>query len=514
MKTKIILPFFLAIIILSFSAYALIDCSIVTDSDILNVHECAEPGKIVLRLSDLSDGGSHAGTALDSAFPKVVCCTGVPGLVADTVATDNFMGCLTGSDDGHMSKTGTQPPFPACLYLNAPTELTCAYIPDCLPSYETCLFSISGDSDAHVSTCDAAQGYVYPSKYCCRTGEATCIVTDKYWGIVVYYEEGGVPKARMEPLAEPPVCPVGKDMMVILIAETSGCEGTTAEFTIYNSTDTEYLSSANLHGTPIVMGTLNDAPWDYPNTVATIWEYAGEGNAGPPSSPGDYKFKVKLTSTDPVFTTTSTYSPEMEVSDSCSAKNPITPCATTITEAQIAQCTAECIGAEPTPCPDADCDNVADCIDDITTTPANCDDVGACSGIPAGTSGCIASMDCTINQYLTWSACKNCEAGELCDDKDPIKAGDQGPFNPGDQYMERCEGVGPEKCDCEWIGTPPSGCIDEPEDEIYGVLNQYNNRFKECIEEQEFPVFDGFNVVAVLLILSMYYAVIIIRKKK
>jgi hypothetical protein len=251
------------------------------------------------------------------------------------------------------------------------------------------------------------------------------------------------------------------------------------------------------------MGTINDVSWGdpnpYPNTVATIWTNAGEGKDGI-SKTGDYKFKVKLTSTDPVFTTTSDYSLNLKVDDNCMAKNPITLCETTITESQITQCETECIFAEPTPCPDADCDGVADCIDEITTTPANCEDVGECSGVAAGTSACIPAMDCT---GLTWSGCKNCDGGLCTTD---------GGFASGTMYMERCEGMAAADCACQYIGgVAPPGCNDDPSMQ---PLNQWNNRFKECIEEQEFPVFDGFNVIAVLLILSMYYAVIIIRKRK
>ena len=499
---KAIFACILAIICFSMSSFAM-ECSIKPAA------ECTGDDVKVLRITNPADGGSHAGREGYSSYTDTICCSGLPGLTVSQGPAGEFMSCITDNNDAHVNRTGTEDDFTTCLYLEAPTEITCAYMdtPTVCPGFETCLFSISEDSTdySHVSGCESDE-FPFDEKYCCRTGEATCTITNIYWGIWDETTE------ELTELAEPPVCPVGLDMPVFLIAETSGCEGTTAEFTIYDNTDTEYLSSANLHGAPVEMGMLNDVTdLGDPNVVATFWENAGKGNDGI-SSTDTYKFKVVLTSTDPVFTTTSTYSPDMKVDDSCSAKNPITDCATTITEAQIAQCTAECTDPEPTPCPDADCDTVADCIDEIITTPADCSTVGECSGYEAGTAGCIPAMDCT---NLLWSECKNCEAGEECNK--PTSGGGGG-FSAGTMFMERtpCTGPGEGKCDCFWDAnrddvpdaTAPPGC------DLPGVLNQYNNRFKECIEEQEFPVFDGFNVVAVLLILSMYYAIVIIRKKK
>lgn len=497
---KAIFACVLAIICLSMSSYAVgMSCSIVTDYDIANIHECSD-GAIIFTISDLADGGSHAlpdGEA--GAFPKVVCCEGVTGLTASVEFSpheatpgsfDKFVGYFA---NGHFNRTGSFSVFSKSLWLESPTDIDCSYqkADENCAGYETCLFSISEDSAgySHVSGCGTTE---YPFnnannyRYCCKQGAASCDITDRYWGM--FDETTG----EIIKIPEPLVCPVGVNMPVFIFADTSNCESAVADFTLYDSSSEVYVSPADLHDTPIPIGkiyfegTLYDA--DTPSTVGAFWRNAGEGIAD------DYKFKAVLTSTDPVFTTASSYSPDMEVSGSCRAENPITPCATTITEAQIAQCTDKCSG-DPSTCPDTDCDRVADCIDDIVITPANCEEVDECTGVPRGTAGCVPAMDCT---NLLWSECKNCEAEQDCDTV--------GGFEAGTMYMERCVGLTEEECKCMWIGAAPPECTP-------AVLNQYDNRFKECIEDEEFPFFDGFNVIAVLLVLSIYYAIIIVRKK-
>ncbi|MBU4242163.1 MAG: hypothetical protein KKF52_02935, partial [Nanoarchaeota archaeon] len=73
--------------------------------------------------------------------------------------------------------------------------------------------------------------------------------------------------------------------------------------------------------------------------------------------------------------------------------------------------------------------------------------------------------------------------------------------------MERCQGLDQVSCKCEWIGAKPESCSDS-------LLNQWNNRFKGCIMEEEFPIFDNWNFLIVVLLLISYYAVIIYKKKK
>jgi hypothetical protein len=489
MKTKIILPFVLTIVLLSFSAYAAISC------EITDAAACA--GTKVLTLSDLGDGGSHASTKDYPFYTKAVCCSGVAGLEstkADNGA--NYKLEMISITEGHGAKTKlsgyTQ------INLTSPTELTCQYMdtPTVCPGFETCLFSISGDSDAHVSTCDAAQGYVYPNKYCCRTGEATCTITGLYWG-VLNEETGGLDELTSY---DPGLCsdgscvgPVGNGMDVFLIAETSGCEGTQADFTIYNDID-------DTEAIPVIknvdMGTFNGEPLPgYENVVITLF------NADSHSSEGeyqwDYYFKIVLHKTG--LSLPSEKSKVMKAYDGCMAEDP-RPICPSLTADEIAACAAQC-GGGPSVCPDTDCDSVANCIDKYEGTVADPDLVDKCSGITAGTSGCIASMDCT---NLFWSECKNCEAGQECDTV--------GEFDAGTMFMERQKDPITETYNCDWL--PPYTLLEPPAGCTNAVLDQSENRFKECIEEQEFPVFDGFNVVAVLLILSMYYAVIIIRKKK
>lgn len=496
-KTLIILYSFLAII-LSMAASAAMTCSI-KDATACTVGDEA----VVLKLSDLSEGGSHAGTEADSAFTKAVCCGGVPSLeVAESPTADyksNVLIALTSTADGHANMTEGDALVNLRIAAPMATGLTCNYAStsgSCADEgFNACLFTISGSDNAHISGCETGEYPFEYKQYCCSAGETgeegsgLCEITDIYWGV---YDESTGTLTELNS-----VCNVGLDMPISLFAETTGCEGATAEFTIYDDTDTM---------PPIDMGTVDMGTVDgvtlspsYSNYVGTTWANAGDG------VPGNYKFKAALTMPGPPPYTTESESSLVEVSGGCTAVDPSSWPEPDTYEAlcggPLTGCGApDCDGAT---CIDADCDTVADCIDEMITTVANCEGVGQCNGIEGGTAGCFPSMDCT---NLAWGACKAC---------DGVDCTTIGGFATGDQIMERCSEDpynSADTCKCSWADPyteldPPSGCGNDQ-------LNQWDSRFKACIEEEEFPVFTGFNIIAVLLVLSLYYGVVIIRKNK
>lgn len=484
---KAIFACVLAILFLSLPSYAAMTCSIKPAA------ECIGNDVRVLRISDLADGGSHAGREGDSSFTSAVCCSGVPGLTVSQGPAGEFMGCITDNNDAHVSRTGTEDEFMTCLYLEAPTEIDCSYqSADCEDlNYDTCLFTISEDSTdfSHVSGCGAAE-FPFQRRYCCGLGEATCRITDIYWGIVTG-ESGAEELEKMTDSG-----PVGGGQDVYLIVETSGCKaGTQVEFKIHKSDDSVFKTFANMD-----LGTFEGVSLDasLEDVAIALWDEAGSAGAGPPYVSDDYTFTAKVHKDDEVPpAVTEDESPIVTVDgDGCTAEDPaiyfLDECGPEMPQECIDD--PSCDGAA---CADMDCDTVADCLDTFLATVADPSTVDRCSGVAAGTAGCVPAMNC-LN--LPWNECKNCEAGQPCES--------DGGFTAGTMFMERCEGLDAESCACKWEGgSAPTGCTD-------AILNQWDNRFKECIEDEEFPFFDGFNVIAVLLVLSIYYAIIIARKKR
>lgn len=490
----------IVMIILSMSSYAAMDCSI------MDVSACTGGDKeIIFTISDLADGGSHVLPAGNpGAFPKAVCCEGVAGLTAyaQGTAPASFQHLVGYFADGHFNRTGTLEIFKYGLWLDAPTDIRCGYSSANCAGYDTCVFSISEDSSgfSHVSGCDSSE-HPFDLNYCCGAGEASCHITDIYWGL--YNEE----TEEIEPLVG--TGPIGGGMPVFLIVETSGCPANTGvTFTIYQEGD--IFKDDPFTETELGYFEEEHLGEEYKNIAIAVWEKAGynkDGTEGPED--GEFTFKVRLykAGTPPMEVTGE--SPKVKVEkDGCGmtlddledyfvCTAPDTPpgcCGETLP----AKCSSGpgelCEGGY---CIDTDCDGVPDCLDAYIATVADPSTVDRCSGVEAGTAGCVPAMNCL---ELTWSECKNCEAGQPCER--------DGGFSAGTMFMERCEGMAEADCKCKWEGgVAPPGCTDD-------VLNQWDNRFKECIEEEEFPVFDGFNVVAVLLVLSIYYAIVIVRKKK
>ncbi|MDD4878314.1 MAG: hypothetical protein PHO02_04740 [Candidatus Nanoarchaeia archaeon] len=487
---RAILACVLAIICLSLPSYAGMQCSI---EDTITCEN--DPNReVIFTISDLADGGSHAmyyqdeyGNEAEGYFPKSVCCGGVAGLKAfvETSAPspttyDFEIGFFA---DGHFSRTGTYTTFKRGLYLDAPTDIDCQYsTEECnTAGYDTCLFTISEDSPgySHVSGCgdteypfDNANDY----RYCCSSGTATCSITDIYWGLLNEADE-------LEEMSGSG--PIGGEQDIFLIVETANClPGTQVNFGI----DKDPAGTFTFKTYPDMdLGTFEGEPLgaEYSNVAVAYWET--------PAIDGDYIFKATVHKDEVVREDDS---PIVNVDgDVCQAIDP-TPYCPSMTDEEKALCASQCVLGGEYPCPDNDCDEVANCIDRFEGTVVDPELVDKCTGVVRGTAGCVPKMDCT---NLLWSECKNCEAGQECNTV--------GGFDAGTMYMERCE-TG--DCLCKWNtegGVTPTGCTD-------ALLDQSDNRFKECIEDEEFPFFDGFNVIAVLLVLSLYYAIIIVRKKK
>lgn len=501
---KSILTCILAIIVLSMYSYAIMSCSIE------NTETCATDTNkaLIFTLSDLADGGSHAipmlidGIPVPGKFPNSVCCSGIPGLTATAASSEpsSFQHKVGYFADGHFNRTGSFSVFNKGLYLDASTTLNCDYTEEACEDvgYDTCLFTVSDDSPgySHVSDCDE-----YPFDkwhYCCRTGEATCDITGKYWAFSIDVSNPEDPDIIVYGGEEPLGPHAGGIPLYFLVITNEYCgAGTKVDFTIKK----DGVLVPGLGKSDIVLGTFDNGDPLSAYISAQLWNTPKDAGIT-----GKYTFEVKVHNEDvePDIVKTE-ISPELEVEGTgCRAIDP-TPyfevgekCEGDPFDADA--CIDSCSLGGPEPCPDTDCDCVADCIDDINEPVEDsvCSTVDIClRGVTPGTSGCVPAMDCT---NLVWSECKNCEAGQPCIDK----------FSPGTMFMERCNT--PETADCMCTWNTPGGV--KPDECTNDILDQSGNKFKECIEDEEFPFFDGFNIIAVLLILSMYYAIVIIRKKK
>jgi len=459
----------LIILILMISAFpvlasAALECEIVDSGT-----GCDTNGELLFKLSSISQGGGHIDAELTSDFPWHVCCYNVPGLATTTEAAGNSYAISVMQDytaNGHAAKEEDLPNY-ADYYLTAPTSVSCAYsLADCAGA-DTCVLSFQDDvtENAHVSGCDA-NGFT--SKLCCSSGEITCSVTDIFWGIV----EGSSINAVEE---------VGMGQLVLLIIITDNCGDYVADYKI---SQPDGPTTKNIND--IELGMLPDefggGVWEgYENVGLALWTTA-EGT--PPGEDGDYEFYVQLRKAGE-STVDSPDSELLAVNSNCIPVDPST---------YVDDCYFTLGMLQDFGCPsgeDVDCDGVDDCIDQELITASQVD---KCTGLYEGSAGCIPYIDCTM---LEWSECYECTAGMDCADEGFL----------GESVMERCENWPEEDCLCNWIGGRPEGCSEE-------LLDQSDNRFKACITEEEFPVFDGFNFVAVLLLIAVYYSIVLVRRKR
>lgn len=146
-------PALIAVIAVLFavSADAKMQCSVIPAA------QCADT--ILLKLSNYDEGGGHAGLPHASSFPNAVCCSGIEGLSVSAEQGQEMI-WLSAKHDAHAAVAGE-----GSLKIKSNEKLTCGYTRNC-GLYETCLFSISGETDAHVSDC---RQYAFPVKYCCTT---------------------------------------------------------------------------------------------------------------------------------------------------------------------------------------------------------------------------------------------------------------------------------------------------------------------------------------------------------
>jgi len=154
MRKLVILALCIAIL-LSASAMAAMQCSVVP------FNNCPQAGVKVIGMTAISDGGSHASIPSEQTNAFVACCQGVEGLSVEYTheGADIY---LTSARDAHVSRVSGE----NGLKLTASSELSCGYFNECR-GYDACVFSISGDRDAHITDCG---DNAFSAKLCCREG--------------------------------------------------------------------------------------------------------------------------------------------------------------------------------------------------------------------------------------------------------------------------------------------------------------------------------------------------------
>ena len=488
MFNKKIILIIMFIIALSSIATAQLSCEIVSKDKYPG--DCDSNGILLLKLSDFTNGqGAHVDVDLTSSFPYHLCCYGLPGLATTTTATDNqyFVSLLGPTDNAHASASADALTTDTDYYLTAPTSFSCAYALETCNGFDTCLFSIAADQDTHLSNCSSPPD-AYSKRYCCSLGEQSCTVTGIGWGMVEGEDVNIVDKA-------------GMNQLVLMIITATGCDNYLMDFTITKTKGSGAIAVQNDTIDNILFGKVPEifGGEDIPGYGLAVW-YTTDGNG--PGGDGNYTFKVTLHKD--TASVESPESDELNVDSNCIAEDPfsyvVDECYASVIEAMKEYCCPSGATGDPptcvdpcdgtTRCIDQDCDGVDDCIDQVLQTASIVDQ---CTGVASGEAGCSANMDCT---NLEWSDCYKCEDGMPCADY-----GFQSEW-----VQERCQGLTENECKCNWIGSS-EGCSDN-------LLNQWDKRFKGCVKEEEFPIFDNFNFIAVLILLTGYYAIILIRKKK
>ncbi len=133
-------------------ATAAMECSVVPFS------RCPAPSVKVIGMTGLSQGGSHASMPTDQMNAMAACCSGVEGISME-YAKEGANIYLTSARDAHVSRVSGE----NGIKING---VSCGYFNRC-DDYDTCVFSISGDRDAHISDCG---NYAFSRKLCCREG--------------------------------------------------------------------------------------------------------------------------------------------------------------------------------------------------------------------------------------------------------------------------------------------------------------------------------------------------------
>ena len=119
---------------------------------------CPETGVKVIGLTSQMIDGSHASIPSDQMNALVVCCSGIEGLSVD-YANEGADIYLYSARDSHASRVSGENGLKI-------TGVSCGYFNDCT-GYDSCVFSISDDTDAHIGDCG---NYAFERKLCYREG--------------------------------------------------------------------------------------------------------------------------------------------------------------------------------------------------------------------------------------------------------------------------------------------------------------------------------------------------------
>ncbi|MDI6738517.1 MAG: hypothetical protein QME12_08480 [Nanoarchaeota archaeon] len=161
-------------ILLAASASAQMQCSVVP------FNSCPQTSVKVIGMTSLSQGGSHASIPSDQTNALAACCSGVEGLSVN-YASQGADIYLTSARDSHVSRVSGE----NGIKIN---RVSCGYFNSC-ENYDACVFSISGDRDAHISDCG---NYAFSTKLCCSEG---ALIGE---GLLISPEEG----PREKPIVE------------------------------------------------------------------------------------------------------------------------------------------------------------------------------------------------------------------------------------------------------------------------------------------------------------------------
>lgn len=148
---KLVILALCTLIILSASAMATIECSVVP------FDSCSKESVKIIGMTSLANGGSHASIPTDQTNVLVACCTGVEGLSVSYANEDADI-YLTAARDAHVSRIEGE----NGIKING---VSCGYMNSC--GVNECVFSISADTNAHISDCG---NYAFERKLCCNEG--------------------------------------------------------------------------------------------------------------------------------------------------------------------------------------------------------------------------------------------------------------------------------------------------------------------------------------------------------
>jgi hypothetical protein len=149
------------------ASLAEISCSVIDTTS----ESCS--GTLLLRLSDYSN--AHAENSSQGIYDYAVCCTELYGGTLGTTCLDDpgknisviKLSNITNAHAGHSNVSS----YENTICLSNTANITMGYDSDC-STFDTCLFSLSGNDNAHLGNCTA-----YNSKVCASTHNLTIDIT-------------------------------------------------------------------------------------------------------------------------------------------------------------------------------------------------------------------------------------------------------------------------------------------------------------------------------------------------